>query len=363
MPDEGEVCKTDGHLWFTAEYLAWWLKDSPVPTALATRGSPLDPAPGAIGQPGTQIVLGAQDLDNKLRQGGRFTAGLWLDADSDWGLEGDYFFLARRTIDRSVASPGAADGQFLAVPFFNVTTALEDTADFPGSLPGMNTLAISSRLQGADANVVCNLCRGDCWRLDGLIGFRFMDLAENLAFTTHTEGGAGFLFDSLDQFHADNRYYGGQVGARFEYYLGALFLRATGKAALGGMNQRVEIAGYTTTNLVTGGALETYPGGVFAQPSNSGDHTRIRRAFVSEADVQVGCRLTDWAAIFVGWSYLMADKVVRPGNHVDRSLNPTRTAVAAARGIEAQGPKRPEFDFVESAFWAQGISGGMEIRY
>src|SRR5262249_1558963 len=165
--DEDFARTTQDRLWFTSEYLAWWIKDSPLPVALVTRGSPLDPAPAAIGQPGTQVLLGAQDLDNKIRQGARFTPGLWLDTDSVWGVDGSSFVLARRTIDRFVSSPGAPGGQFLAVPYFNVTTALEDTADFPGLFPGGDTLAISSRLQGADANLVCNLCRGDCWRLDG----------------------------------------------------------------------------------------------------------------------------------------------------------------------------------------------------
>src|SRR2546422_2933072 len=42
--------------WARAEYLYWWVSGDPVPP-LATLGSPADPVPGALGQPGTTVLF------------------------------------------------------------------------------------------------------------------------------------------------------------------------------------------------------------------------------------------------------------------------------------------------------------------
>jgi len=359
---QADVVPSTARLWLAAEYLAWWLKDSPLPVALATRGAAAELPPGAIGQPGTTIVLGAQDVDCGSRSGGRFSAGAWLDAGGWWGVEGSYFFLAPRTIHRSAVAPGSSSA-VLAVPFFNVATAREDVVGFPG--PGASSigLALAGDLQGADANGVCVLYGGASWRLDGMLGYRFLAFAEELRFSTHGHGPGDVFLDTIDEVDAANRFHGGQVGLRLTCEVGKLYFRAVGKAALGAMQQRVTLFGAAATNSIPGAADDTYPGGIFVQPSNSGDYVRNRRTIVAEADVQVGYCLTSWASLFVGWTYLTADKVVRPGNHLDRSGNPTRTAVAAALGTDPVGPARPEFDFKEAPFWTQGLIAGLELRY
>ena len=51
-------------------------------------------------------------------------------------------------------------------------------------------------------------------------------------------------------------------------------------------------------------APQTFLGGVFAQPSNIGHHQRDRFAVVPEAALKVGYRLTSWASLFVGYTFL-----------------------------------------------------------
>src|SRR5437899_686544 len=48
--------------WASAEYLLWWTKQGQLPVSLVTTGTP--PASiGAIGQPGTAVVIGNQNLN------------------------------------------------------------------------------------------------------------------------------------------------------------------------------------------------------------------------------------------------------------------------------------------------------------
>ena len=55
--------------WFHTDYLVWWIRPNEVPVPLVTLGTPTNP--GAIGQPGTHVLIGDQDVENGTRQGGR----------------------------------------------------------------------------------------------------------------------------------------------------------------------------------------------------------------------------------------------------------------------------------------------------
>src|SRR5262249_40405173 len=80
-------------VWFTAEYLMWWLREYSVPP-LATTGPANLFLPGALGQPGTTVLLGGGNLDNELFHGVRARGGFWFDDDQKHGLELGWFWLA-----------------------------------------------------------------------------------------------------------------------------------------------------------------------------------------------------------------------------------------------------------------------------
>ena len=260
--------------WFSAEYLAWWFKDSPVPVPLLTSAPATNsgPEPGALGNRGTTILFGDSDIDTRLHDGARFTAGYWFDCDRTYGIEGDYFFLANRSITQGATS----DGGFLAVPFLNVTPPgppSEDAAIL--NLPGFSTaqafLTTSSRLQGAELNGLYTLYGCDGLRVEALGGFRWVNLREDLTLRIHEDFPHGFpdppgLFDDLfDDFETRNIFSGAQVGARAEYGIGKWFVNATGKVALGDMHEVVNINGANVTNFFSGGPVQTVPGGFFTQ--------------------------------------------------------------------------------------------------
>src|SRR5207302_7078839 len=67
-------------------------------------------------------------------------------------------------------------------PFFDVNANAENSqlVAFPGRLAGSVSAAVSSRLQGWEANGVANLLSGCSYRVDVLGGFRYLQLNEGL---------------------------------------------------------------------------------------------------------------------------------------------------------------------------------------
>ena len=112
------------------------------------------------------------------------------------------------------------------------------------------------------------------------------------------------------------------------------------------------------------GPTETFPGGYFALPTNIGHHTRTVFAVVPEVGLNVGYRITPWASVFVGYTFLYANDVVRPGNQINRNINPTQSVSwGGGKFLNPQGPAEPSFKFNSSDFWAQGINVGLDFRF
>jgi hypothetical protein len=93
-----------------------------------------------------------------------------------------------------VDSAGAASA-VIGRPFFNVITGAEDAelVSAPGVLTGAVGVNLSSRLQGAELNGVCNLCCGCRGRVDLLAGFRYLELNEGLGITENLLVAPGVL--------------------------------------------------------------------------------------------------------------------------------------------------------------------------
>jgi hypothetical protein len=396
---ECENCGLETCAWLGAEYLLWWTKRSPEPVPLVTSHAsgalavPGTPPPGALGGPGTSVVMGGSPIDLGTGNGGRFTAGCWLDCDRCLGIEAGYFFLADRTVTRSVGTSGLPGSSSLGVPFFDVSGLISGTGA-PGeavsspagpgegrpSLAGFFGMATSSELQGAEFNGVRTLCEDGHLRVEGLAGFRWIQLKENLTFSTARSvlpgapaALAGGFSDTIDTFGTRNDFFGGQVGGRAEYAWGRLTARAAAKVALGVTHEVAAINGANVTNLFAldaTGPTVIVPGGAFAQPGNIGRHTRDQFAVVPQVDLGAGFDLTRRMRLTAGYSLLYLSDMARPGDQIDRDLNPTLTGLSVAQraaGVPlappAVGPAAPAFSFHGSSYWAQGLSLGLEFRY
>src|SRR5262249_12671773 len=138
-------CYGTGNRWYvSAEYLAWWMRGQRVPP-LVTTGSAADAVPGALGQPGTQVLFGGDPLGTGAESGASFMAGFWFTRDHCLGFEGGYWFLGTKTNNFSASSQGSP---LLFRPFVNETGAedVEIVAIPSPTGPGIaGTVSVRSR--------------------------------------------------------------------------------------------------------------------------------------------------------------------------------------------------------------------------
>jgi hypothetical protein len=344
----------------TAEALVWWMKDSPAPPPLVSTG--------VLGQPGTRTLLGGEAIDTPVQPGLRMTAGYWLT--ERWGLEASAFYLPTVSTSQSVGASGLPGSQGLVIPFFDVTLHGENVTGLasPGLFSGQATQELSSRLIGAEMNGLMNLASTPAWRIDLLGGFRYLNLREVFTFTTSSPGvppGPVDIFQTKDQFETTNNFYGGQVGVRGRYGWRSWVVSGAVKFAMGAMAQSVGIDGFLLANSFNGlGTPQKFLGGYFAQPTNIGNYNRSVFAVVPEIGLNVGYEVTSWMTVFLGYTFLYTNNVARPGNQIDRSINPSQNpSFAGPPPTPLVGPARPAFSFQGSDFWAQGLNVGVAFRF
>jgi hypothetical protein len=281
------------------------------------------------------------------------------------GIELVYFFLGSRTLkslNTTIANPRI---QALGLPFINALSGTEDV--FATALPGVAVGSVYSttttRVQGAEANLVANLVDEKDRRVNALLGYRFLQVHEGVTVEQlrYTATGFGPIYD---QFDGHNRFHGAQLGLHADLSRGVVFCELTGKVALGRTFQVVKIDGATSTRTIGAGGLveTTVPGGVFALPTNMGRVTRGDFAVVPEGIFKVGLKLSDVGRFYVGYNFLYLSDAVRPGDQIDRTINPAQIA-ALGGGGSFPGPDRPRAAIKSTDFWAQGLIIGLETRY
>ncbi|HZZ79266.1 MAG TPA: BBP7 family outer membrane beta-barrel protein [Gemmataceae bacterium] len=363
--------------WVNAEYLNWWFKNSPIDVPLATTG-PLGPGgtpfgiipnvPGAIGTPGTQVLLGNQNFGTSNHAGIRLTFGTWLDPDQSRGVEVSYFLVADRNNTQIVGNTGA----LLTVPFLDVgpikgqNTLILAAPGNPAFANGSAILGVTNHLQGEELNGIFNLSRTDTARVDLLVGARLLQFREALTFGANSVGTAPLGIDNAsDSFVGNNNFYGGQLGLRAEFVRGPYFFGITEKFALGGLQEQMSVSGSTVTNFnpISAGSVQAFPGGVFAQPTNIGDHSRGRFTFANEVIATAGYQMNDWARVFISYDFIFLNNVARPGQQLNRSINDSQFAATIPPPGGLVGPASPAFSFRDSSFWAQGFNVGLSFRY
>jgi hypothetical protein len=64
----------------------------------------------------------------------------------------------------------------------------------------------------------------------------------------------------------------------------------------------------------------------------------------------------------VGYNFLYLSDLVRPGDQIDRTLNPSQIPALNA-GAAFANADRPHVLFSRTDFWTQGLLIGFETRY
>ncbi|MCP4195477.1 MAG: BBP7 family outer membrane beta-barrel protein [Planctomycetaceae bacterium] len=357
-----QVCGDD---WASIEFMTGWLKDAPVPIPLVTSGSLADPLPAAIGQPGTQVLFGDQQVDFGNFSGFRASMGTWLDRCRDVGLEATGFLMEDRT---SIFSTDNFSDPDLVVSLPIQLPTGEETSVFalvnrePGTpLPstGIRTLS-SSQLWGAELNAILQQAECGCRNVEGLVGFRHVNLNESLGILvdlTRPVAGGTAMTSGRDYFEAQSRFYGAQVGMRLTQRCGRALLGVSGKMALGANVDVVKVAG-SRTQMNPGQASVTTAGFVFAEPTNIGHVTKTRFSVAPEIKLTCAYDLTPRLTAQVGYEVLYWSQVVRPGNQIDRVVNPTQRG-----GGELVGEARPTPRFETSDLFFQALTCGLRYDF
>ncbi|MGL6094448.1 MAG: BBP7 family outer membrane beta-barrel protein, partial [Fimbriiglobus sp.] len=344
----------------------WAVSGNPTPP-LATASPPGTPraAAGVLGAPGTTVLFGGDRLNNEFRSGFRVRAGTWLDDDQTCGIEGDFFFLGR---SRESAVFGTPDGsQIVSRPFVNGVTGLpaSELVSFPNVLAGTVSVDSTSDVIGGGFNFIKNHCCDPCGRFDWLLGFRYLNLRDDLTITENLTAlpgsnvAPGTRFVIRDRFQTTNDFYGVNLGGQTEQWYGRCFVGARAGVALGVSHQQVTISGSTTIT-PPGGVPTVSPGGLLTQASNIGTYTQNDFAVVPEVGLRVGCQVTDRARLFAGYNFLYWSSVARAGDQIDLRVNPGQLPPAQ---VPLVGPSVPAPRFVTTDLWMQGVSIGGEIRF
>jgi hypothetical protein len=365
-------------VWVYGEYLHWWTRGDDTPTLLN--------ATTTFGGNVRVDTFGGQ-LNDDYRQGFRAGGGFFPHCKSrNLGIEASWFSLGSRNDDGAFT---ANEVTTVGIPFFNAVTGLPETlligapaqrlqgsvsANHRSRFHGGN-VGFRTRLTGND----CGGCGGDCGGscgggidfggdcggdscvrcLDFQYGYQYYQLNETLGVRT-SSGLVGANLPTTqfvaEDFDNDNQYHGGYLGLAGEFNCGKWFVGGNVRGGVGYMQQISRIRGSTTTSV--GAVSTTVPfGQVFALPSNIGGRIEDEITWSGEVGVKIGYQPTCWFRTYVGYDFIYIDQTFRPGGAVDPHVNRAQLAGFGA------GPAQPVYSPKREAFWAQGFTAGVELKF
>lgn len=358
----GETPATD-RSFVQAEYLLWWVRPANIPVLASTaEGQSF----GYLGMPGTQTLLGPGTFGSTARNGFRIRGGTVL-GDSGWAIDGSYFFLGEQSTTFAINSdqfPTIARPIFAPNPPIN--GEFGELVAFPGLSTGSLKVDTGSFLWGADVNLRSCICRTCTARSEWFVGFRHLNLRENLTITEFVTAAGPAAPDPVgtqitvqDRFATHNTFYGGQIGWAASRRAGRFDFDTRLSVALGGTNQTLDISG-GQQRVRPGQPPEQFTGGLLAAGPNLGQFSRNMFSVVPEATLNVGFWLTPTVRTYVGYNYLFWSNVLRPGDQIDRTVDLTFVPNAPQFPFTVN---RPQPTFKQSDVWAQGIQFGLEARW
>ena len=359
----GMRCMVHDHIWFRGEALLWWTKGGQTPPLLTTSpaSTPLAQA-GVLGQPGTSVIFGDQELNQGLHGGARITFGTWFGCCQENGVEFSYMMLGDNTQSFTSASMG---DPILARPFYNTTTNAEDShiIAYPNVANGTFNTTSTENFDGGEVLFRRALVHGCDGRIDVLLGYRFNRLNDGLliADSATSSGGtgsiapAGTTINTADIFHTSNDFNGGDLGFSTEWRRGRWSLETLLKLGIGETNTEVSING--ATSVMANGTNTIATGGLLALPSNIGVHDSNQFSVMPELGFTLGCDVTEHLRARVGYTLLYWSNVARPGDQIDSNVDTNQFPPPIATG------EKPAFVLHTSDFWAQGVNVGLDYRF
>lgn len=363
-------CMPYNRFWIGADYLLWWIKGDAVPPLVTTSpASTPQTSAGVLGQPGTSVLFGGNNIGTGPYSGARIRAGYWCDPCQTHGIELIYFGLASQTTSFQASSPG---DPILARPFYSVqpgaTGQTSELVAYPGLLSGNISVSSTTSLQGAEALLRGNLYRTGSSRVDALIGWQYLQLNDSLyindfktVLNTNFGLPVGTTLTEYDQFKTRNTFNGILLGLDFQKCWGAWSLDGWAKLGLGNTYSQVTINGQAVSSVPSQGGpptVTTTHAGLLAQSTNIGSYSSNQFAVVPQFGLTAGRMITARLRVNLGYSFLYWSSVQRAGEQIDTSLNLSQLSPTGL-----SGPARPQFPNAFTGLWAQGLNVGLDYRF
>ena len=358
----------DYRWWFTAEYLLGYTKPSNLPP-VATSGTV--GSLGIVGRTGTQVLLGGEQ-DYGGISGGRFGGGLWLDSCHAYAVDWGVFYLPTQRTEVAATAGSAA---VLARPFFDTLLNVENVrlVSQTGLFDGSVSSRFSTFFWGAELGATVRVLETSSLSFDQLFHFRYYSLEESLGVsdrsrsiggTVYFNGAAqplGTTVSVTDYFSAINRWYGGAAGIRVNWTSNRLAASLTGRLGVGAAQQNVTVDGNTTRTTAAGVSTSTN-GGMFSAGQTLGNFAQYRLSLAPEVGVKVSYHVTDHIALTVGYQFLYITNLARPGQIINRNINPSILPSGQNFGT-AGGPATPGLDVRSTDFWMHSLAAGLMLTF
>jgi hypothetical protein len=359
-PPDQEACSC---FYADAALLLRWFKPVCETPPVITIGSPADRVPGAVGQPGTQVVLGkSHKFEFPMTPGMEFTGG-WDRGDGALGVEVSGFLMQRAANSQHFAAdPSGSPNTYLAYQApDNTQQALPFT--IPGVVTGASTSMGTTKVWGIESNLFLPLSLGvGRWTVYGkfLAGARYLDLTDRVHVTNTLQlvADPSAVATGEDQFSTHNQFAGPQVGTTVGVAWGRWSLEYTTKLAAGITHQSRDIEGSPLVATTFPSPL-LVPGPLLALPSNIGHESARRVTLVPEVGLKSEVALTSWCSVSLGYSLLYWNKVLCPGDQMSPLANITQLPFHGP----VTGPLQPMPLFVHTDYFAQGLSFAVEFVY
>lgn len=360
-----------GKWYVSSEYLLWWTKSTQVPVLAATGpATGVDVAGGFAVIPPPSVPILSGSFGQTRHSGFRIGTGYWFGENQIRGIDARFMFLFPNSTNFTATT---AEYPVLGRPFFNVNSPVGPSADiigFPGVSVGGISVELENSLWGAEVNYRRNLLGvcNPCYRLDGLVGFRYMNFKEQLTITETgilptdsplvTGGRAPFAL-ATDEFKTENNFYGGQIGLVGEVRRGRWFVNGRASIAFGTVFQSAEING-GQVQAFPGGPATPFAGGMLALPgANIGTYDQSKFAVLPEAGLNLGYQFTPRLRVFVGYDFLYLSNVLRPAGVIDTNIDASRIPNFFTNPPAVlPGTPQPMPQLRTTDFFAQGINFG-----
>lgn len=329
-----------GNVWGGVEFIHWWHRSSVAPP-LATDG----PLPTA------NVFAGNERLFDESRSGMRLSLGWWNPQCNRWGLMARYYMVA----DAEYLYEQSGDGvtMNLSRPFYNLSASGgspigNDSFDVAfGGDPGTIRIAGQSTLQGGDILGRHTLKESRNGSLDLMLGYTMALIDEDLLIRSESQLQGGNVVVT-DQFSTTNRFHAGAVGVVARSHYDCITLEFLGKLSFGGMDQTARVSG----------TFDGQPGGLLAQPDNSGEFNNNVFVVAPEVGLNMVYQPTPCLDVLFGYSLLYWSSVAQATELIDPLLR-----VSPNNPLAPGDLPQPGFEFRNSDMIVHGLNVGLRFSF